>query len=672
MSRSARSSVKWWHSIFLAVAYAAVLYVPSDVRATETIDNFALSPEQLLNATVTSVSKTSEKLIDAPAAIFVLSNEDILRSGATSIPEALRLVPGVQVARDNAGIWAVSVRGFNGSLDDKLLVLIDGRPVYDPLFAGVYWDIQDMVLEDIDRIEVIRGPGASLWGANAVNGVINIITKKAKDTQGNLASVTAGNQNGIVEERYGGKLSDNGFYRVYAKYVDRQDNQTPTGANAHDGQVEDRSGFRADWKGTGDANDDFTFQGDVYRSDAGQIRTVPILNSSARLTTAEDLLSRGGNMLGRWTRTLTDDSKFTMQSYMDYTGRDQELLKDQRSTFDVDAQYELPQMDRHKIIVGGGYRYSVDSLTSPTPLVTFTDIGEKTQLFSSFVQDKITLVPKDWFLTLGSKLEHNDYTGFELEPNARLQWHIDDQQMAWSSVSRSVRTPSRLEEALHIVQAAVPGVSLDTLPNPSLNSEELIAYELGYRRQWTRDVSSDVATFYNVYHGLSTFTFDGLFAGTNPARTILALSPTNSTSASTWGGEVATDWRATDQWKLSASYSLLIMELHGPAGDIAGGQEPETQSPNHQINLRSQWDITKDLSFDTMFYYVSEVPDYNVKKTFRLDTRLGWRIMDGLQFDLVGQDLLDPHRHEIIMPGNVQVAPTDINRSVYGKFTWRF
>ena len=240
--------------------------------AAEEIDNFELSPEQLFSATVTSVSKTSEKLMDAPAAVYVLTNEDIMRSGATSIPEALRLVPGVQVARVNANSWAISIRGFNGTLDNKLLVLIDGRTVYDPLFSGVYWDIQDTVLEDIDRIEVIRGPGAALWGANAVNGVINIITKKAQDTQGNLASATVGNQDGIVEERYGGKLGDNGYYRAYAKYLTRGDEQTLTGTDAHDAQEESRGGFRADWKGNGDAKDDFTLQGDLYDSGASQYR----------------------------------------------------------------------------------------------------------------------------------------------------------------------------------------------------------------------------------------------------------------------------------------------------------------------------------------------------------------------------------------------------------------
>jgi len=611
--------------------------------------------------------------MDAPAAVYVLTNEDIMRSGATSIPEALRQVPGVQVARVNANSWAISIRGFNGTLDNKLLVLIDGRTVYDPLFSGVYWDIQDTVLEDIDRIEVIRGPGAALWGANAVNGVINIITKKAQDTQGNLASTLAGNQDGMAEGRYGGKLGDDGYYRVYAKYLTRGDEQTLSGGNSHDAQEESRSGFRTDWKGSGDAKDDFTVQGDMYNSGASQYRITSAFTAPFSPLALERLDARGGNMLGRWTRTLSDDSKFTLQSYADYTYRDQLLLKDERSTFDVDAQYELPQLDRHKVTIGGGYRYSVDGLTG-TPLISFTNIGEKTQLLSSFIQDKITLEPKTWFLTLGSKFEHNDYTGFEAEPDARLQWHPDEKDMLWTSVSRAVRTPSRLEEDLHIIQATGFSnpflLSVDTLPNSDLHSEKLTAYELGYRRQWAPDVSSDIAAFYNEYHALSTYTSVGALAGTNPTRIILVrLEPFNNSWAETYGVETVVNWRALDSLNLSASHSLLNMALHGSSSPDA----TETQSPKYQANLHAAWDVSKNISYDAMLYYASALAAFQVQSHTRLDMRLGWRIMDGLEFDLVGQDLLDSSHQEFTLPLTTpSVLASDINRSVYGKLTWRF
>jgi len=640
-----------------------------DALATDNPDSFALSPEQLFNATVTSVSKTSQKLMDAPAAIYVLTNEDIMRSGATSIPEALRIVPGVQVARVNANTWAIGIRGFNGTLDNKLLVLIDGRTIYDPLYSGVYWDIQDMVLEDIDRIEVIRGPGAALWGANAVNGVINIITKKAADTQGNLASATLGNQDGIAEERYGGTFGDNGFYRVYAKYTDRNDEQALIGRDARDGQAMDHSGFRSDWKGTGNDNDNFTFQGDVYRSNESQYRYESFFSSPFTRLELEDIYADGGTMLGRWTRTLSDDSKFTLQSYADYTSRDQLLLKDQRATFDVDSQYDLPAMGRHKITVGAGYRYSVDGLT-PSPQVTFDSVGDKTQSFGSFIQDKITLEPKTWFLTLGSKFEHNTYTGFEVEPDARLQWQPDDSDMVWAAVSRAVRTPSRLEEALSIVQlTGGSGFTFNTIGDTSFESEELIAYELGYRKQFTPKISLDVSTFYNDYQRLSTLSLSGLNLSTPPL--FLNEIYTNRTTGNTCGFETTANWRAMDTLNLSASYSLLEMYLSGPPGN-ANAVQPEMQSPDQQFNLRAQWDISKNVSFDTMLYYVSELPYYNVQDYTRLDMRLGWRITDGLEFSVVGQDLLNSASHEFTSPTAKDILAVDINRAFYGKLTWRF
>jgi len=653
----------------------------ADAQVPDNIDSFALSPEQLFDATVMSVSKTSQKLMDAPAAVYVLTNEDIMRSGATSIPEALRLVPGVQVARVNASNWAISIRGFNGTLDNKLLVLIDGRTVYDPLFSGTYWDVQDTMLEDIDRIEVIRGPGAALWGANAVNGVINIITKKAEDTQGNLASVTAGNQDGIVEERSGGKLGDNGYYRIYGKYLTHGDEQTFAGADAHDAQAEDRGGFRADWKGNGDAKDDFTLQGDVYNSDSSQLRITSAFTAPFSPEALEDITARGGNVLGRWNRTFSDDSKFMLQSYADYTYRDQLLLTDQRATFDVDTQYELPVMGRHQVIVGGGYRYSADDLTG-TPLVSFTNIGDRTQLLNSFIQDKITLDPKTWFLTLGSKFEYNTYTGFEIEPNARLQWQIDDEQMMWASVSRAVRTPSRVEEDLNIVQATGivnPGAhlfSIDTLPNSGLNSEKLIAYELGYRRQWTPKISSDVAAFYNNYQDLSTYTFTGFSPAANPTHTVEDLTPLNTTWGETYGVETSVNWRALESLNLSASHSLLVIALHNNNSNpstAASAQAAETQSPKYEANLHASWDVSKNISYDAMLYYVSAVSGFEVESHTRLDMRLAWRMMDGLEFDVVGQDLLDPYHREFTLPSTAPgVVASDINRSFYGKLTWRF
>jgi len=664
------------HALALLLSMGSLLGA-LNARAAESVDNFALSPEQLLDATVTSVSKSPEKVLDAPAAIFVLSNEDIIRSGATSVPEALRLVPGVQVAQINANSWAVSVRGFNSALADKLLVLVDGRTVYDPLFSGVHWDAQDMVLEDIERIEVIRGPGASLWGANAVNGVINIITKDAKDTQGNLASLTAGNQErGTVEERYGGKIGDDGYFRIYGKYRSEHDDKTPTDADAHDGLAEARAGFRADLGGPSD--DSYTLQGDVYNNSSSDFRTTPLLVSPFGLTQVESLREHGANVLGRWTRKLSGDSSFMLQSYVDYESQEQEIVNDRRTTFDAEAQYDLPSWWRNKIILGADYRYSADNLDGSSSFVSFPHAYEGTQLISGFVQDKITLIPKTWFLTLGSKFEHNDYTGYAVEPDARLQWQPDDRQMAWASVSRAVRTPSRLEHDLTISEATIPPsialpipVSLILRANPGFGNEDLTAYEIGYRRQVTPALSADITAFYNDYSNLSTNGLLPFGIGFSPLHLILPFDFTNSTSGETHGIEVTADWRVMKTLKLSASYSLLEIDMHGPPSTAAiASQQADIQSPTHQFNISSRWDLPHDTALDTTLYYVDTLPGFDVHTYWRLDTRYSWRIMNGLQFSLVGQNLLQAEHREFSSPTDANAA--EIPRSVFGNLTWRY
>jgi iron complex outermembrane receptor protein len=645
----------------------------SDPVAADDLNQFELSPEQLLNATVISVSKTPEKVMDAPAAIFVLTNEDIMRSGVTSVPEALRLVPGMQVSQVNAHNWAISVRGFSSSLANKLLVLLDGREIYDPLFSGVYWDIQDLVLEDIDRIEVVRGPGASLWGANAVNGVINIITKKAQDTQGGLVSLTGGNMDrGIAEGRYGGTFSDQGYYRVYAKYIDRSEEDASRGGSAHDGQMMEHGGFRADWKNAADAKDDFTLQGDVYNDDEGDLRSVPIFTAPFAQTVEENVMAKGANILGRWNRTLSEDSHFSLQSYIDYTSRNQIVINDQRASYDLDAQYELPTWGRHKVIVGGAYRYSFDQLIA-SPYAGFLSDGESTNLLSSFVQDKITLDPDHWYLTLGSKFEHNDFTGFEVEPDARLQWQPDPSQAVWASVSRAVRTPSRLEHDLTIDEGVLSlgGLPAELLlqPNTEMHSEKLVAYELGYRNQITPKLMLDTTAFYNDYQALATLSFNTPNLGSIPF--LFPFTTTNTTHGETYGFEATADWRAFDNWKLSGSYSTLAIQLFGPPGNVAINSEGAvSQSPAQQFNLASRWDVTNRVSFDTTLYYNSAVPGFQVPAYWLLDARLGWKITDGLQFSLVGQNILNSSTREFSSP--TDVAAVNIGRAVYGNFTWRF
>lgn len=639
------------------------------------IDPFSLSPEQLFDATVMSVSKTSENLRDAPAAIYVLSGEDIARSGATSIPEALRAVPGLQVARINASGWAISVRGFNNPLANKLLVLIDGREVYDPLFSGVYWDVQDLPLQDVERIEVIRGPGASLWGANAVNGVINIITKNASDTKGALVSVASGNEDrAIITARYGGDIGEDAQWRIYGKYLNRAPFESPTGADANDEWSEWRGGFRVDWNPNA-GSDRFNLQGDVYGSDDGDLRSMPMLVPPYAVVEKDNVSASGANLHGTWSRELGDDSRFSLGAYVDFTRRRQITLKDERSALDIEGQYEFPAWDRHKLIIGALYRYTVDALTA-TPIITFAKGTRGDNLVSGFLQDKITLEADRWIVTLGSKFEHNDYSGFEAQPTARLQWLDGKTQMAWASVSRAVRTPTQLEQDLDILSGVIPPgmlplpIAVELRPSPDFRSERLVAYELGYRRQLMENVQLDISGFYNDYDRLSTLSLMPPEIVLSPFHIVLPIATTNLTKAKTFGFEAVANWRAGEHINFSAAYSYLHMNLDGPPSNLAIASEAaEGQSPRHQFNVRAQWNVDDGLSLDSALYYVDSLPAFPVSAYWRLDTRIAWQVTDDLELELVGQNILDGSHREFGPAADANA--TVIGRSVYGRFTWR-
>lgn len=643
------------------------------------LDYFSLSPEELFNATVTSASKTEAVWWDIPAAIYVLSNEDIIRSGATSLPDVLRLVPGVNVAQVNTHTWAISVRGFNDTLANKLLVLIDGREVYNPLFSGVYWNLQDTILDDIERIEIIRGPGATLWGANAVNGVINIITKKTQDSQGGLINSLYGNQeNGTLSARYGDKLGDTGHYRVYGKHLNRDEQRTVSGAGANDEWSAYRAGFRMDWEDK-HSQDTYTLQSDTYFDRADRFTQTSSLLPPYNVTQMETVVSRGWNILGRWQHPSQQGGKFTLQSYADYTLHDQLLLRDERTSFDVDAQYEFPATVRQSVIVGGRYRYSRDNLVE-APSVSFSPASRDEQLWSAFIQDVIVLQPKTWMLTLGSKFDHNDYSGFEVQPNIRLQWHLSDARMSWLSVSRAVRTPSRLEHDANLTLLVAPPSSALPLPvravlvaNQDFTSEELLAYELGYRQQWHSGVTLDTTVFHNDYDNLATTTiqpFQVITNGVEPNHLLLPFTLTNDTSGDVYGFETALRWKPLHQFMVSASYSQLTIDLHVPPDSLVDLKEDEGQSPHRQATLHTQWNITSGLSFDTILYYVDALPTFDTEDYWRLDIRWGWRMRKGMEFYLVGQNLLDDTHREFGSPNNIEA--TQIKRSIYGQFTWRF
>ncbi len=669
--------------IFLA-GFLSVLLAGSTVaqNSRNVPDVTAMSMEDLMNLQVTSVSKHTQKVADAAAAIFVITQEDIRRSGATSIPEALRLVPGLEVARIDQNKWAIGSRGFNGRFDNKLLVLIDGRSVYTPLFSGVYWNVEDVMLEDVDRIEVIRGPGATLWGANAVDGVINVITKKAKSTQSAVVTAGAGTEERAAGGvRYGGKLGDNTYYRAYTKYFDWGPSAYPSGMTAHDGWDALRGGFRADWTPAG-ANS-LTLQGDIYRTRFNETLTVASLSAPYSNTFPNDGKYSGGNILGRWNHT-SEGSSMSLQMYYDNTTiTDHSLFGDHQNILDIDFQHGFHVGDSQQFVWGLGYR-SIHDKNDASFTVSLQPNQVTLNQFSTFLQDEISLVDNRLQITLGSKFERNEFTGFEIEPNARLLWNLTPNQSIWTAVSRAVRTPALTEEGLRLNSAVIPpGASNPPFPLPEVlavfgshqfNSEDLLAYELGYRVQATSNVSLDIATFYNNYSNLRTAEPGTPFLEGSPAPTDLVIPfvAGNKMSGGTYGVELFADWKVIPKWRLVGSYSYLQMDIHknrdsqDPTAD-----NPNGSSPRHQWYLRSSIDLPKHFEQDTTLRFVDHLPSLNVPSYYSLDAHLGWRPVTKLEISIGGQNLLNNWHFEF-MPDFVNTSPTVVKRSIFGSITWKF
>ena len=637
------------------------------------------SIEDLMNIEVTSVSKKEEKLSQTAAAIYVITQEDIRRSGMTSIPELLRMVPGLSVAHLDANKWAISSRGFNELFANMMLVLIDGRTVYTPLFSGVYWDVQDTLLEDIERIEVIRGPGATLWGANAVNGVINIITKQAKDTQGGLVTAGGGNQErGFGATRYGGKVGNRGYYRFFAKYFDRDAFANSPGQKAVDGWNIFRGGFRTDWDLT--HRDSLTVQGDFYNGHAGV--TLPAVVSLSP-PTARPLDDRthmtGGNLLGRWNHAFSDRSQTKLQLYYDRTDRRDVVLGEIRHTFDLDFQHRVAIGKRHDVVWGFGYRFTTDQ-TIGSLTFSFDPSSRSDNLFSTFAQEEIVLLPDRLRLTLGTKVEHNAYTGFEVQPNVRLLWTPRPHHAIWAGVSRAVRSPSRLDangrfnETAFLDPDGTP-VLLSELSNPQVPAESMLANELGYRAQLAKWLSLDVATFYNVHHNDETEELGPPFLEDSPPprHRVIPEIIDHKMHGEAHGLEIATNWKVTNRWTLSTGYTLLQMHFHpDPSStDSSSAKKVEGSSPRHQLQLRSRLSLPHGLDFDTAVYSVGRLPHFEIPRYTRLDSRLGWRPTESMEISVVGQNLQNPRHPEFGSDHQLAIA-TQVKRSVYGKVTWRF
>ena len=632
-----------------------------------------LSLEELVNVEVTSVSKTPEKRNEAAAAVAVITGEDIRRSGATSIPEALRLAPGLHVGRINTNSWAVSSRGFAGANSSKLLVLQDGRSIYTPLFSGVFWDVQDTLLDDIDRIEVIRGPGGTLWGANAMNGVININTKSARDTHGALVEGGGGNEErGFGAFRYGGELGDGLHYRFYGKYFDRAGGFNPDGPS-NDTWHMGRVGFRSDWDASRD--DAVTFQGDLYQGQAGVLRPELSISSpdGTQLinATRHDIDLGGGNLLGRWRHAFFEGSDLALQAYYDRTERRDPVFGDFLDTFDLDVQHRLPAPFGEEIVWGVSYRLMSDGFRTTTPVVALRPARSNDQLVSAFVQDEIFFLDKTLRFTLGTKLEHNDFSGFEVQPSGRVAWSPGAAYTLWGAVSRAVRTPTRLERDLFIDASDPSGdLSARFTGNRNLDAEELTSFELGYRIQPAAALYVDVATFYNVYENLVTQEIGTPFTEGANRTMVFPLTNQNQMHGNTYGGEVAVDWVPATFWRLGASYSAVNVHLRTrPGSNDMAAPLIKKSSPMNQVQLHSFVDLPQSFELDSLLRFVDELnspegsrrtPSY-----WEADVRLGWHGWDGLDLSVIGQNLLQNHHEEF--PGGTQVE-----RGVYGKVTWRY
>ncbi|MDH3460876.1 MAG: TonB-dependent receptor [Burkholderiaceae bacterium] len=638
-----------------------------------------LSLEELMNIEVTSVAKKPQRVADTASAVFVITGEDIRRSGVTSIAEALRMAPGLEVARFGSNKWAVSIRGFNGRFANKLLVLMDGRTVYTPLFSGVLWETQDAVLEDIERIEVIRGPGAALWGANAVNGIINIITRKASDTHGTLVSAGAGDsERSFATIRHGGTVGTDGAYRIYAKGFSRDSYPDLTGRDGPDDWTGGLVGFRLDRALA--AGEDLSVQVNAFQGRIGEQFTTALLDFPYR--NVQDIKQRGegANVLLRWQGRSAAGSSSALQAYLDHTRFELGAFSESRDTLDLDYQRRLPVGASNDLIVGAAYRLSHDSIT-PTDTVTFAQTSLESRLFSAFAQDEITLAPDLLRLTLGSRFEHNSYTGSEIQPNARLLWTPAPEHSFWGSVSRAVRTPARFEAYGRIRQAVIPPstpgnpgplpVELAIVGNTEFDSEKLVAYELGYRTQLAAHASVDWTVFSNHYDGIRGFVLGApqpVPVMAIPTHVVQPLNIANSLNGHVNGTEVAVEMRPREWWRLQGHAGvqwLSFTDINGPEDSITGA------APRHTFSVRSMMNLRSNIELDLWLRHVDALHGLDVPAYTTLDLRLGWKPRRDIELSLVGQNLSQP-RHQEFVSDFIGTTTNQVPRSVYVRLDWRF
>ena len=661
-----------WSAPFFCVLLLATLSKAQDQQP----DLTELSPEQLSKIEVTSVSKKEQKLSDTAGAVFVITRQDIRNSPATSIPELLRMVPGLQVAQINGYQWAVSARGFAEHYANKMLVLVDGRSLFDPLFSGVVWSEQTIPLEDIERIEVTRGPGGTVWGTNAVNGVINIITREAKDTSGALVSVGVGNEErsqGFAQ--YGGKLTETTHYRIYSRYSDQGPAGNILGQPAHDSFRSTSGGFRLDTQIS--KNDRLMLEGMAFGNNSGfdAIGFSYVPPFDPQIITSRDF--SGQNLLGNWTHKYSTGAQTNVQVSIAHVHELQPGELDQiGNVVTVAAQHEFFVGARHDFVSGVEYDLRSSQVGVLFDAISFVPANPKLSIAGAFLQDEILFANGAVHVTIGLRAEHNSLSGMDYEPNGRVLWKVTPKHSLWMAYGLANRGASPADTFVRVNISAFPGIAgtqvVRYFGNSDIQPEKLHAFELGYRVQPYKALSFDVATFYNRYFDLiGSAPAQPFFEPGPPSRLVIPMVAQNNIAGASFGGEFSARWVPRTWLRLSTSYSLLELDLRGKVpqlGDTASVLEG--QAPRHQLYFDASGDITKWLRLDSDLSFRDRLQYGNIPGYTTVDSKLSWHPQQRSEFSLGVKNLLNKEHLEFV--STQDGLPTVLGRSFYGKATWRF
>ncbi len=648
----------------------------AEESALEKLESMSL--QQLMDIEITIATKKEKKSSTVAAPVFVISAEDIRRSGVSNVPEALAMAPGVQVAQLGPHDWAISIRGFNALLSNKLLVLVDGRIVYSPVNAGTYWrDIQSISLEDIKQIEIIRGPGGTIWGANAVNGVINIITYSAMETEGAQLVVGGGSeQRAFTRLSYTHRLSQELAIRAYANYFKVDDAKGLSGQDNQDGGDGWRSGFRADFQ---DQQNNVHIDGNWYEHYLNYNSEHTILEPPYRQISNERPGFRGGHIMARWNRLISADNQWSLQAYFDFTKRNDPILQVAVEIFDIEFNHQFTWLDRHTISWGGGYRQISDDVSS-TLTLTMQPAKKATDLFNFFVQDEISLDQnKRWLLTAGSKFEYYSLGNLEVQPSLSLIWNLSDKISLWGSISHAVRTLTRDQNDLKIfafrrlLMMDTP-VKVQGVGGEDLDAEQVTAFQVGWRAQLPGQVMSKVAFFYNRYEDIIKTEMLGFPLLNEDGLLSVQSQLDNLAEAQSYGVEVALDWAFADWWRNYFSYSYFrLNSRHVSDRHLFFPDLNEVNTPEHSASLRMQFNLTDTIELDAWFRYTDEIKvvEALIDDYVDLDMRLGWQVNSEIEVSLIGQNLIQT-QHKEYDDEFFYPQASRIERGVYGKLVWRF